>query len=348
MKNIFIALVFASLANTALAQDTASQNRPVKLTTATAQDQLLVRQFYGQVVAKQSVDLTFQVAGQIYKFPVIEGSTIPKGALIAQLDLEPFQLSLDQARLQKEQAARNLGRLTQLRGSTVSQVNVDDAQTQDSLADIAVRNAQNALNHATLNAPFDALIATRNVANFTTISTGSPIVRIHDMSELQIEIDVPELLFQRASANTNVRFTAQFPASDQLFPVELREFDAEASNVGQTFRLTLGMEKPAGLQILPGSSVTVRAQAETPGTAEIPVPTTALVAQSDGSVAVMVFAPTGADSGTVTLTPVTIKPSDDGHFVVMSGLESGSEIVATGVQKLTDGQNVRRFTGFTN
>ncbi len=348
MKLIPLALALITLAAPSFSQDEASGVRPVKLTVASLQTHKLTRHFYGQVVAKQSVDLAFQIGGQIVEFPVVEGSEVPKDGLIAKLDTEPFELEYDQAVLQKEQADRNLARLSALRGNTVSQVAVDDAETQARLSLIAVRNAEYALEHATLSAPFDALIATRNMANFTTISAGTPVVRLHDMSELRIDIDVPELLFQRASENTDVEFVAIFPASDKEYPLMLREYNAEASNIGQTFRITLGMALPDGLQVLPGSSVTVRARANSVGTIGMPVPTTALVTRPDNSVAVMVFTPAGAQTGVVTLTPVTVKPTDDGKFIVTSGLEDQSEIVATGVHKLADGQSVRRFSGFAN
>jgi len=116
---------------------------------------------------------------------------INKGAVIARLDLEPFQLSLDQARVQKEQADRTLERLRQLQGNAVSQVTVDDAETQAKLAELSVRNAERSLRDAQLIAPFDALVASRYVANFSSISPGVQIARLHDMSELRVEIDVP-------------------------------------------------------------------------------------------------------------------------------------------------------------
>ncbi len=348
MKIVPIALALMSLATPSLSQDAFDPVRPVKLTVATEQAQKLTRHFYGQVVAKQSVDLAFQIGGQIVEFPVVEGSVVPKGGLIAKLDTEPFQLEYDQAVLQKDQADRTLARLTALRGATVSQVTVDDAETQARLSMIAVRNANYALEHATLSAPFNALIATRNMDNFTTISAGTPVVRLHDMSELRIDIDVPELLFQRASENTDVEFVAIFPSSDKEYPLMLREYNAEASNIGQTFRITLGMALPEGLQVLPGSSVTVRARANAKGAIGMPVPTTALLTDANNSVAVMVFTPAGADTGTVTRTPISVQPTDNGTFIVTSGLADGSEIVATGAHKLTDGQKVRRFTGFAN
>lgn len=342
LAGVFAALLIAG--QPATAQDTP---RPVKLITVSAENAGVTRQFFGQVVARQTVDLAFQVGGQITDFPVIEGQFIASGSLVAQLDLEPFHLQLAQANLQFEQAERTLERFNQLTGTAVSKVAADDAETQRGLAQIAVRNAENALGHATLAAPFDALVAARNVANFTTVGAGTPIVRLHDMSDLRIEIDVPEVLFQRAGQDADVQLFARFPVSDTLYPLGIREFDAEASAVGQTFRLTLGLDRPDGLNLLPGSSVTVLATLGTSNT-DIIVPTTALRIANDGTVQAMIFTATDGDQGRVSIRPVEVTPNRDGKFIVTAGLEDGDEIVVTGVNGLSDGQLVRRFAGFAD
>ncbi|MCY4326831.1 MAG: efflux RND transporter periplasmic adaptor subunit, partial [Rhodobacteraceae bacterium] len=112
------------------------------------------RRFFGNVVARQTNDLAFQVGGQIIEFPAIEGATIPQGGLIARLDREPFVLALDRARIQAAQARRTLTRLEKLSGTAVSQVTVDDARTQLELADLSVAAAERDLEQATLVAPF--------------------------------------------------------------------------------------------------------------------------------------------------------------------------------------------------
>lgn len=349
MKHIALLSVFTALfCNPLWAQEqTQPPPKPVKLIEVQSASADLQRNFFGQVVARQTVDLAFQVGGQIVEFPAIEGAVIPKGALVAKLDTELFELTLNQAQLQKDQADRTLARLSQLSGNTVSQVSIDDAETSVGLAAIAVRNAEYALEHATLSAPFDALVASRNLANFTTIAAGTPVARLHDMSELRIDIDVPEVLFQRAGSDPDVTITAHFPASDQEFPLQVREFNAEASVVGQTYRITLGMAPPEGLSILPGSSVTVSVRVKGQGQALV-VPATAIWLGDGDQPYAYVFTPTGADAGTLNRTPVTIEPTQNGGVRVLSGLTSGDEVVATGVGNLTDGQSVRRFTGFAN
>ncbi|MEW2915133.1 efflux RND transporter periplasmic adaptor subunit [Leisingera sp. JC11] len=320
--------------------------KPVKLLQTSPAALLLERQFFGQVAAKQTVDLAFQVSGQILRFPVAEGSAVAKGGLIAELDLEPFQLQLEQAQLRKEQADRTVARLKNLTG-TVSQVSIDDAETEAGLARVALRDAEYEFEHATLNAPFDALVSSREVEQFTTISSGTPIVRLHDMSELYIKVDVPEVLFQKAEESDVLTIVANFPGQDTDYPLEILEYDAEASSVGQTYQVTFRLTPPEDRQILPGASATVRVRVDT-GDAGIRVPATALVSANDGSTGVMVFTPAGAEKGTVEWTKVRVEATQNGDFRVADGLTGSEEIVLTGGGALKDGQQVRRFTGFGN
>lgn len=347
------ALAFA-LTSGALAQEEAGEPsaatevpRLVKLISASENGGEITRRFFGRVVAKETVDLAFQVGGQIVKFPVIEGDPLPKGALVAELDLEPFELSLEQAKLEQDQADRTLERLKKLEGNTVSQVTVDDAETAANLAAVGVRNAERSLRNATLTAPFDALVAVRNVANFTTINGGTAVVRLHDMSELRMEIDVPEILFQRAGEDPDVALFAKFPVSDELHPVEPREFNAQTSEVGQSFKLTLGMDRRDDLVVLPGSSVEVIATLKE-GDPLLEIPFSSVVFDEAGVPNVMVFEPAGADEGTVKKVAIETRPTNEGGLSVTAGLEPGAEIVASGAALLSDGQTVRRFTGFPN
>ncbi len=317
--------------------------RPVKLMTVGHSEVGLTREFYGQVVARQTVDLAFQTGGQLIEFPLLEGQTVPEGDLIARLDPEPFQLALEQARLRQTQAARDLDRLMRLSSATVSEAAQDNARTAEGLAAVALRDAERALAQATLTAPFEALVAERLVANFTTVAPGTPVARLHDMSELRVEVEVPEILFQRAGRDPDVVIYARFPGSSETYPLEIREFTSDATQVGQSFKFTLAFDPETAPDALPGSSVTVTAQSkqESRGLA---VPTAALVPAPDGSVSVMVFEET-ENGARVLMRPVEIEVANDGTFLVIAGLEPGEEIVAAGASALDDGQAARRFTG---
>lgn len=338
----FVTGVFALIIPfSAMAQEAAVQSapKPVKLMELSDRPVVLQRQFFGQVAARQTVDLAFQVGGQLLELSAEEGAAMPSGALIAQLDLAGYQRAVAQAQLNYDKAQRDAKRLESLRGQAVSAVQVRDAETQLLLAEIALENAQDNLGHATLRAPFDALVARRLIANYQTVTAGTPVVRLHDISELRVDIEVPEVLFRQAGARDRVEFSAVFPGDDRRFPLNMREFETETSSVGQSYTITLAFAENPGAFVFPGASVTVYTSAEGIAPNGTIVPETALVYGPAGEAFVMVF-----EDGTVRQTPVKIELHDDGLLYLIDGPADGTQIVSTGASQLRDGQPVRPFT----
>lgn len=340
--------ILAVSAGPALAQEVAREPlaRPVKLISIETSQIAFERRFFGRVAAKQTVDMSFQTAGELMELPLIEGQSIAKGGLVAQLDLEPFERAVARAELSLQQAQRDAERTAKLqKARTVSEVQAENARTQADLAELALRDARSALDDATLVAPFDAVVVSRNVENYTLISPGVPVARLTDLSELRIHIDVPEVLMRHRDESKLPEMFASFPGSEMEYPLQMREFKSEASQVGQTFRLTLAMDPPEGEIILPGASVTVtvRQKEDAQG---VELPSSAIRINADGSFGVLLFRSEDGSNGTVALMPVTVTPSEDGKSYRVEGLPDTGEVVATGVALLSDGAQVRRFVGF--
>ncbi len=335
----------------AAAQDTggdAAPPRPVKLMTLESGAGEMTREFYGRVRARETVDLAFQVGGQINEFPVAQGAPLAKGAMIAQLNLTPFRREVQRARIDLDKAERDVARLSQLAGNIVAEVEVRNARTTADLARIRADEARERLDDATLTTQFDALVARREVANFTTVTAGQPVVRLHDMSELNVDISVPEVLF-RSAPEGGATFSARFPGEQDTFEMVLREFEAETAAVAQTYELTLAFTGEVPTWVLPGASVTVTGRAARQGGAQMLIPETAITFDADRQPGVMVFTPSGGDEaaneGTVAWTPIQMTLRDDTRINVTEGPEPGTEIVAAGASQVRDGQTVRRFTG---
>ncbi|MEM6381383.1 MAG: efflux RND transporter periplasmic adaptor subunit [Pseudomonadota bacterium] len=329
----------------AVSQEASDQLRPAALITVQSMEDASERVFFGRVRARETVDLAFQVGGQILELPVDEGQLINEGDLIAELDLEPFELSLLRAEAEEAQAQLDFDRFSSLSDLAVTQATIDEAETALQLSRIETRNAQRDLRLATLRSPFEGIVASRTVPNFTTINAGTSVVRLHDMSDLRVEIEVPEVLFQQAGRDPNVALQVEFAANDRRYDIEFREVVAETTQVGQSFRLTLGMEPPDDLFVLPGASATVYARMRDQ-LGSLVVPPASLVFDPNGAASVMVFEPTGAESGSVRRQPIEIGSTGSGAVQVLSGLEEGQEIVASGAALLRDGDQVTRFSGF--
>ncbi len=339
---VSIALIFAP--QVTLAQD--EPVRAVRLIAPHEQQDRLQRTFFGQIAARETVDLSFQVSGEIVRFPATEGQRVPKDALLAQLDLAPYERAVERARISLTQAERDLQRASTLAESNVASTSrAEDAQTARDLADVALREAQEALEDATLTAPFDGLIAERLTAAFTTVAAGTPIVRLHDMSQLRVEIDVPERLFQQIGDPTTVDFTVSLPALPDPVPLTLVEYQAQTEAIGQSYLVVLALPDQPFPTLIPGASATVTASIAAPAARTI-VPAAALVADENRAPFVMAFEPTGADRGTVRPLPVEVS-SRTGTELEVTGLPEDIEIVGAGAHLLREGQTVRRFTGLT-
>ncbi|MGR3783390.1 MAG: efflux RND transporter periplasmic adaptor subunit [Albimonas sp.] len=330
------------------AQGAAEAPRPAKLMRLGERQEARERIFYGRVVARATVDMAFQASGQLVRLPVEEGARVARGALLAQLDLGPFERAERRARAELERVRSDLARLRNLGSDVVPQTRIDDTSTQLELAEVAHEQALYDLDQATLSAPFDALVASREAEVYATVSAGQPVVRIHDMSALQVEVEVPEILFRRVGDAAEVEARARIAGSRESSALEVRELKTEPGDRGQTYTVTFAFADPPPPFLLPGASVTVGAALRLPE-AETPpaVPAAALTYTAAGDPQVLVFEPDAGDpdAGVLRAVPATVEVAPDGTLRLAEGPERGTEIVASGAARLRDGLRVRRWTG---
>jgi len=319
-----------------------AEARPVRIHTVEADGAARTRQFSGRVRAVQTVDLSFQVGGEIVKLPVREGQKVEEGDLIAALDTEDFERRLREARVRRDLAKAKLDRAESLRDKQfASEASYDDAKAEYDLAVVAVETAAQNLEYATLHAPYDAVITRRLVDNYTVIEAGTQVVRIQDMSEIQIDINVPETLFARVTRQQVESIAAVFPsAPERRFPLEYREHETEADAVAQTYQVTLAMPVPEDINILPGmtASVFVQLSSSVAGGDSLRIPAGAVSADAGKRPFVWVLDP---ESNAVSKRPVELGPLRGDEAVITDGLEPGEQIVSAGVSYLQEGQVVR-------
>lgn len=304
----------------------------------------LSRQFMGRVVARETVDLAFEVGGTLRRLLPEEGARVQTGETIAQLRLDPFERAVARAELQHEMAAREAARTRDLAARGVTpETRAEDSETSRDLAEVALRDAQAALEDATLMAPFDGIVAARLAPEHASVAPGQPVLRLHDLSEMRVEIAIPERLFTAAGGLEGLRFAAGLPGGGAA-DLRLVAFQSETASVGQSYRVTLALPPDAGGMLLPGASMMVTASVSARETG-VPVPATALLATTNRRAEVMVL--TGDTAPVVRRMPVTVTAPSGSAFMI-EGLPARAEIVTAGAHLLRDGQEVRRFTPLTS
>ncbi|MBN9670075.1 efflux RND transporter periplasmic adaptor subunit [Roseibium aggregatum] len=330
-----------------------AEPRPAKIFEVSDQIGMIERRFAGRVAAVQTVDLSFQVPGKLLELPVLESQQVKKGDVIARLDTTDYDRAVRQATINLDQARRELDRLETLRDrSVISQSAYDEQKNTYDLAAESLKEARQNLEYTTLRAPFDGIVSVRLIDNFTTVSVATPVVRVHDLSEVQVDINVAEALFGRVTASEVASIEAKFPAyADRLFPLEYREHSSQVDEVTQTYRITLAMPREGVEQLFPGMTASVIVKLQPHGLAlgeRFLVPSAAVVADGNGKAFVWKYEEGSGEGGGPGIGKVTRQPVEIdtvmGDFIpVASGLESGDEIVSAGAAYLSDGQTVRRM-----
>lgn len=304
------------------------------------------RQFVGQVDAVSTVDLAFQVGGRLTELPVQQGQVIPAGQLLAALDPTDHQLAVNQAEVTLQQAQRNLERGRQLQPQNfVSRSDMDQLEAAYENARLGLENARRNLAYTRLEAPFDALVTRRLVERFATLSAGAPVLRIQNVSELRIHIQLPEhLLRDVASQSGKVQIQALLgDSSDQRYDLSYREHATEIDPATQTYRITFGMPRPQDVNLLPGMTLTVQAMQQDESRTAFWIPLSALDTSTPGQFRVWRYNP---ESSQVEPQQIEVGPFRQDQVQVLSGLNSGTQIVTAGLHQLQPGRQVRPFNGY--
>lgn len=314
----------------------------VDLARAARAETIRTRDFVGRVVPLNVVDLAFQVSGQIFELPVSEGERRAKGALIARLDTVDFELAVQHARATYDLAEIDFNRAAELaKREVAAQSRLDQAQANRTQAEISLREAERRLDQATINAPFDALVARVIAERFINTTPSQPVVRLQDVSEMRVMVSLPEEIAALARANgKSFDFTATFPAAPGYrAALGLRDFVTEADPVAQTYQVEFAITGVVDARLLPGMTAKVTGVPKTGQ--ELPpvvIPVAAVDTTGDTKPQVWLFDP---DTSTVSPRRVTLGLPRDGNIVVLDGLAPGDQVVSAGWTLLIDGARVR-------
>ncbi|WP_068314432.1 efflux RND transporter periplasmic adaptor subunit [Polycladidibacter hongkongensis] len=317
--------------------------RPAKVLQIVEQQGLYTRSFTGRVEAVQTVNMAFRVSGQLNELPVLESQRVKKGDLIAALDPTDYENILREAKVNYEQKKLDLQRYDELlKKQVISQGAFDKTRTAYDLAKVTLDKAEQNMGYTKLVAPFDAIITKRLVDNFTTVGQGNAVLRLQDVSEVQIDINVPETLFAQA-INSDLRsMTAEFPANPgKAYQLTYREHSTEADPVTQTYRVTLAMPYPNDLSIFPGMTASVRIDARSPhvaGNDGILLPTSAIGMNPDKTSFVWIV---NGTTNAISKRAVQLGQVLGPLVTISGGVDAGETIVVAGVAHLQDGQVIQ-------
>jgi RND family efflux transporter MFP subunit len=316
--------------------------RPVKAVKIADYAGFFERSFPGKATATREVDLAFDVAGTLVERPVDIGDALRAGALVAKVDQRDFLARVKAAEAELNKAAANFERAEKLiEQDFISKTEYDRLEAAKEVAESALLVARKALGDSVLKAPFDGVITNLYVENFQAVRPKQPVARLLDNSRIELVVSIPEQYISLVPQVRDLR--VRFEAFKEIeIPAQVKEIGKEASAATRTYPVTLIMDQPDGVEILPGMAGVARGSAEIPaaqGSQRLIVPVTA------------VFSPEATEQSyvwvideaamTVARRPVEVAGLNDTGVTIAEGLQPGEWIAVAGVHYLAEGQKVR-------
>ena len=345
-----VAAVFLYKGRRSRADDAPPPVRPVKSAVVGAPKSLAPLHFPGVVDAAAGVSLSFEVSGRIVEFPAVRGRHVEAGAVLARLDDRDYSNEVANAEAALAYAESNFQRMeTALAKNAVSQDEYAGARAGADKARAALAIARKALGDTVLRAPFAGVVSDTYADNFDTVSPSTPVLKLQDVTALDLAVSVPEsyVLSAPAAARAKFAFSASFDSlPGRAFPVRVKDAARIADPVTQTYRATFSLDAPGDVEILPGMTCTVSASVPDHDLREIAgdrlaVPFSAVGAAADATPFVWRLDPNGDGTYTARRASVALGARAGESIFVESGLAAGDRVAAAGVTVLTEGRVVR-------
>jgi membrane fusion protein (multidrug efflux system) len=155
----------------------------------------VVRTRAGTLHALREVRIHAQEEGRLTALPYFEGDAVKTGDVVVQLDDTLLRVQLERAAATRKQAAEDVTRLRELRGSKlISENEYTRAVTALEVAEADERLLQTRLGYTTIKAPFDGVVTARLSEPGNIIERHQHVLTIADPSSLVTELPVSELI----------------------------------------------------------------------------------------------------------------------------------------------------------
>ncbi|MFT6557963.1 efflux RND transporter periplasmic adaptor subunit [Sneathiella sp.] len=316
------------------------------------------RIFSGKIIAANTANLSFPLAGTVKSISVNIGDKIEKGQILATLDPVPFELDVEaaEAELGKARSAaaekeEDFKRNKQLfEKGWVSKAALEQAQyaLETALSEVnfkttRLNQAKRARADAVLTAPYQGVVAEKFAEPNEEVGGGKQILSLDAEGALEVSISVPENVI--SNLNMGMVATAKFGAlPGETVRGRVTEI-SRVAGVGNVFPVKVSLiEPPSALRAGMSGEVSLVTQ-NAPGEHGFLIPLTAISASENLKDSfVYIFDPASQTLSRRPVIPETVR----GNLIAVKGVDAGDLVVSAGVSFLSDGQKVKRITSVAN
>lgn len=291
------------------------------------------KEYVGVAWPVKSTVLSCRHSGTLNALKIKQGQYVRRGEVIAVVESQAVESSRDMAYASLQQAQDGYDRVKSVyeKGS-VAEVKIVEIRTKLNQAQAAVKAADRALAECTIKAPYSGVIGEVYVDEGIEIVAAEPIVKIMDVSSVEIRFPVPENEINTVKEGSSVRLNVP-AAGDGMAEAEITSKGISASAISHTYEcVAVPVSGIDGL--MPGMVCKVRMKSRS-GQAEIVVPASVVCTDAKGRYIWTV------KEGKVVKTPVVIGGFSGDGVIVSQGLDEGDAVIVDGVRKVSSGMSVK-------
>ena len=322
--------------------------RPVKVLEISETTNKETKTFTGIIQSSKQATLAFRVPGLIQEIQVEEGQKVKKGDVLGLLDPYDYELSviMISAKLSEAEAANKIAKAAYQRiqkaslSNAVATIQLEKAESdlERSVAVIKalkqnLKQAENALNHTRLTAPFNGIVGKIHMDAYEQVTSGVPVIELHQPEKLEAVIDVPERLVSMFIKGQTG--TLSYHGSDKKIQVTVCEISSVAHPASRTYSVTFEIPEREN-ELIPGKPVTVNVPFDHPDDF-VCIPYEALLQKGDMASVFII------EDQKVVRRPVQISRFMDKNVCIRSDLKPEDALVVAGLHFLKNGQTVGRL-----
>lgn len=217
----------------------AAQNKKsILITTAPAQKGEFVHfvEVTGSVLSKKNVSISAETAGRILEVPAIEGMRVSKGQILARIDSESIQRSIDELQTNLDLAQTIFEKQDRLWKQQIgTEVQYLEAKSRKEGLERNLASLKTQLDRSYVRAPFNGTVETVNVRLGELVQPGTPVVQFVGESDLFIEADISEAYIGVLSKGDSVEVS--FPSISKTIQTKVSAVGAIINPNNRTFKV---------------------------------------------------------------------------------------------------------------
>jgi RND family efflux transporter MFP subunit len=321
--------------------------RPVKATLVGSTADLAGLGYPATTKASQESEISFRVGGPLIKTNVVEGASVKKGDIVAQIDPRDYRIAEQSARARYDQTKAEADRYERLwKKGSVAKNDYDRKKAAYLEAKAAWEDAVNDLNDTKLRAPFSGVYGPKLVDVGQDVRPKQPVTTLSNLSIIEVATTIPEQLAVKfRNFNSYEVLFDSYP--NKIFKATLKEMGKVPTSEGFPLRLYLSHvndpNNPNQPKITAGMScrVNIKLKNLQQEDTQIIIPIGAVFEDGTDKVP-SVWILEGKDTLTVKKQTVKLDGFAGKNYIkIANGLKAGQHIVIAGAKRLVEGQKVK-------